>query len=102
MIQALFQDNVQTFIPTPPTHQPENILLSLTDNSDPLNIKVSDFGLATFAGTCNMMENIVGTPLYMGTCGVLRGLRIINVETHWVWLVMVSTSSTGDHTERWV
>ncbi|KAJ3022597.1 Serine/threonine-protein kinase 33 [Thoreauomyces humboldtii] len=32
---------------------------------DLFNIKVSDFGLATFTDACNMMENIVGTPLYM-------------------------------------
>ncbi|KAJ3048906.1 Serine/threonine-protein kinase 33, partial [Rhizophlyctis rosea] len=45
--------------------QPENILISLTDPIDNYIIKVSDFGLATFADACNMMENIVGTPLYM-------------------------------------
>ncbi|KAJ3029165.1 Serine/threonine-protein kinase 33 [Rhizophlyctis rosea] len=45
--------------------KPENILVSLSDPSDQFNIKVSDFGLATFADACNMMENIVGTPLYM-------------------------------------
>ncbi|TPX55808.1 hypothetical protein PhCBS80983_g05013 [Powellomyces hirtus] len=54
--------------------KPENILVSADPMSadpengnlpDLFNIKVSDFGLATFTDACNMMENIVGTPLYM-------------------------------------
>ncbi|KAI8815846.1 kinase-like domain-containing protein [Fimicolochytrium jonesii] len=39
--------------------------ISIPEPLDIFNIKVSDFGLATFTGACNMMENIVGTPLYM-------------------------------------
>lgn len=53
--------------------KPENILVATPPLNDDVehdttlfNIKVSDFGLATFADACNMMENIVGTPLYMG------------------------------------
>ncbi|TPX64962.1 hypothetical protein SpCBS45565_g05493 [Spizellomyces sp. 'palustris'] len=54
--------------------KPENILVSSdipiplpgsASQSDLYNIKVSDFGLATSVDTCTMMENIVGTPLYM-------------------------------------
>ncbi|KAJ3141653.1 Serine/threonine-protein kinase 33 [Geranomyces variabilis] len=54
--------------------KPENILVSADPMAaaaaegglpDLFNIKVSDFGLATFTNACNMMENIVGTPLYM-------------------------------------
>ncbi len=45
--------------------KPENILLSRKNPEDPLDIKVSDFGLATFTNAAAMMENIVGTPLYM-------------------------------------
>ncbi|KAI8827428.1 kinase-like domain-containing protein [Chytriomyces cf. hyalinus JEL632] len=45
--------------------KPQNILLSTMDPLDPLNIKVSDFGLATWVDKCTMMDNVVGTPLYM-------------------------------------
>ncbi|KAI9329746.1 kinase-like domain-containing protein [Obelidium mucronatum] len=45
--------------------KPANILLSSSDPFDKLNIKVSDFGLATWVNSCTMMENVVGTPLYM-------------------------------------
>jgi serine/threonine kinase 33 len=45
--------------------KPENILLSSNDQNDQFNIKVSDFGLATFTDACTMMENIAGTPMYM-------------------------------------
>jgi serine/threonine kinase 33 len=31
---------------------------------DPFQIRVADFGLATFVDKCTMMENLVGTPLY--------------------------------------
>ncbi|KAJ3412287.1 Serine/threonine-protein kinase 33 [Chytridiales sp. JEL 0842] len=47
--------------------KPENILLSTEDPSDPFNLKLSDFGLATFTDKCTMMANVVGTPLYMDT-----------------------------------
>ncbi|RKO96335.1 hypothetical protein CXG81DRAFT_7165, partial [Caulochytrium protostelioides] len=30
-----------------------------------LHIKLSDFGLATYTTSCTMMDNVVGTPLYM-------------------------------------
>ncbi|ORY36484.1 kinase-like protein [Rhizoclosmatium globosum] len=46
-------------------HKPANILLSSSDPFDKWNIKVSDFGLATWNNQCTMMENVVGTPLYM-------------------------------------
>ncbi|KAJ3279510.1 Serine/threonine-protein kinase 33, partial [Blyttiomyces sp. JEL0837] len=45
--------------------KPENILLSNSIPADEFNIKVSDFGLATWVDKCSMMENVVGTPLYM-------------------------------------
>ncbi|KAI9361655.1 kinase-like domain-containing protein [Zopfochytrium polystomum] len=45
--------------------KPENILLSLENPHDHLNVKVSDFGLATWVDKCSMMEHMVGTPLYM-------------------------------------
>ncbi|KAJ3226455.1 Serine/threonine-protein kinase 33 [Chytriomyces hyalinus] len=45
--------------------KPQNILLSTMDPLDPLNVKVSDFGLATWVDKCTMMDNVVGTPLYM-------------------------------------
>lgn len=45
--------------------KPENILLSLNNPNDQFNIKVSDFGLATFTEACTMMENVAGTPMYM-------------------------------------
>ncbi len=45
--------------------KPENILISTDNPNDPWNIKVSDFGLATSTNACAMMDNIVGTPLYM-------------------------------------
>ncbi|KAJ3063723.1 Serine/threonine-protein kinase 33 [Podochytrium sp. JEL0797] len=45
--------------------KPANILVSSVDPFDRVNIKVSDFGLATWVNNCAMMENVVGTPLYM-------------------------------------
>ncbi|KAJ3126040.1 Serine/threonine-protein kinase 33 [Nowakowskiella sp. JEL0407] len=45
--------------------KPENVLLVDLPTKDPFHIKLSDFGLATFTESCTMMENVVGTPLYM-------------------------------------
>ncbi|TPX34324.1 hypothetical protein SmJEL517_g02984 [Synchytrium microbalum] len=45
--------------------KPENILISMEDPSIEHNIKVSDFGLATYADACGTMDNVVGTPFYM-------------------------------------
>ncbi|TPX52684.1 hypothetical protein SeMB42_g01227 [Synchytrium endobioticum] len=45
--------------------KPENILISLEDPTFEYNIKVSDFGLATYADACGTMDNVVGTPFYM-------------------------------------
>lgn len=45
--------------------KPENILLSTDIPIDRLNVKVSDFGLATWVNKCSMIEHVVGTPLYM-------------------------------------
>jgi len=46
--------------------KPENILLSTEDPEDMYNIKVMDFGLATCKDSSTMIENICGTPFYMG------------------------------------
>eukprot|EP01136_Pigoraptor_vietnamica_P005411 Opistho-1_new@36989 len=44
----------------------ENILLSRADPNDPLNIKVSDFGLSYIKGKEGaMMSTMCGTPIYM-------------------------------------
>jgi len=46
--------------------KPENILLSTEDPEDMYNIKVMDFGLATCKDSSTMIENVCGTPFYMG------------------------------------
>eukprot|EP01135_Chromosphaera_perkinsii_P005831 Nk52_evm20s367 gene=Nk52_evmTU20s367 len=43
----------------------ENILLSTSDPKDPLNIKVTDFGLSEIKGKDSMMQTMCGTPIYM-------------------------------------
>jgi serine/threonine protein kinase len=45
--------------------KPENILIASGSEAedDPFQIRVADFGLATFVDKCTMMENLVGTPL---------------------------------------
>ncbi|KAG5462894.1 MAG: kinase-like domain-containing protein, partial [Olpidium bornovanus] len=60
--------------------KPENVLLSTHDPGDPLYIKVSDFGLATFSGACKMMENICGTPFYMAKDLLQRMLQFDPAE----------------------
>ncbi len=51
--------------------KPENILLSTENLADKWNIKLSDFGLATSTNACTMMDNMCGTPLYMGSTFLL-------------------------------
>jgi serine/threonine kinase 33 len=43
----------------------DNILLSRAVHDDPLNIKLTDFGLSYILGKENMMQTVCGTPIYM-------------------------------------
>lgn len=45
--------------------KPENILLAHERNGDLYDVKLSDFGLATYTNACVMMDNVCGTPFYM-------------------------------------
>lgn len=45
--------------------KPENILLRYDDPTRASDIRVSDFGLVTFADNCAMIDSTAGTPFYM-------------------------------------
>ena len=69
--------------------KPENILLSTDSPSDHWNIKLSDFGLATSTNACTMMDNMCGTPLYMG-------------QTRHVGAIDLITYSPRNRSKSWI